>query len=283
MSNRSHDLVGRFREMPFPANGNTVYALMEEGRRRHHVTGLVEVDVTRARNAIRDYRTRTGRGLSFTAWVVKCIAQAMVEHPATRTFRKGGRRMVLFEDVDAGVIVERTVGGVRMPLPYIIRRADRKTLGEIHDEIRSAQSQELTGRELVLGVGPAPWYAPFFRRLPPFLQRLQFRAIARRPLLAKRIQGTVGITAVGMFGRMTGWALTVGLHTVDFALGSIVKKPGVVDGRIEVREYLDMTVLIDHDLIDGAPAARFVGRLTELMEMRGAPSALFGQEHVGQD
>jgi pyruvate/2-oxoglutarate dehydrogenase complex dihydrolipoamide acyltransferase (E2) component len=49
-------------------------------------------------------------------------------------------------------------------------------------------------------------------------------------------------------------------------LGSIVKKPGVFKERIEVREYLQMTILIDHDVIDGAPAARFVTHLTDLIE-----------------
>jgi pyruvate/2-oxoglutarate dehydrogenase complex dihydrolipoamide acyltransferase (E2) component len=36
--------------------------------------------------------------------------------------------------------------------------------------------------------------------------------------------------------------------------------------RIEVREYLSLTLSMDHDLIDGAPAARFAARLKELIE-----------------
>jgi len=38
------------------------------------------------------------------------------------------------------------------------------------------------------------------------------------------------------------------------------------NGRIETREFLRMTVLLDHDLVDGAPAARAVDRTTDLME-----------------
>jgi pyruvate/2-oxoglutarate dehydrogenase complex dihydrolipoamide acyltransferase (E2) component len=34
----------------------------------------------------------------------------------------------------------------------------------------------------------------------------------------------------------------------------------------EIREYLSMTVLFDHDVVDGAPVARFVQRLKELLE-----------------
>ena len=130
----------------------------------------------------------------------------------------------------------------------------------------SAQEQELTGREVSLGQVPMPWFAPLFRRLPQVLQRIPFQLVARRPFLATRVQGTVGVTAVGMFGRFAGWPLTVGLHTLDFALGGIARRPGVVGGKIEVRDYLRMTVLVDHDVVDGAPAARFISRLTQLLE-----------------
>ena len=40
----------------------------------------------------------------------------------------------------------------------------------------------------------------------------------------------------------------------------------MVEGRIEPREILNLTVVFDHDVIDGAPAARFVRRLVELIE-----------------
>ena len=39
-----------------------------------------------------------------------------------------------------------------------------------------------------------------------------------------------------------------------------------VDGQVEFREYLSMTISVDHDVIDGAPAIRFALRLKELIE-----------------
>jgi pyruvate/2-oxoglutarate dehydrogenase complex dihydrolipoamide acyltransferase (E2) component len=60
--------------------------------------------------------------------------------------------------------------------------------------------------------------------------------------------------------------IPVSLLPICFALGSIVKKPGVFEEQIEIREYLHMTILIDHDVIDGAPAALFISRLTDLIE-----------------
>jgi len=44
-----------------------------------------------------------------------------------------------------------------------------------------------------------------------------------------------------------------------------MKKPGVVKDRVEIREYLYVTVLVDHDVIDGAPAVRALAKLTRMV------------------
>jgi len=49
-------------------------------------------------------------------------------------------------------------------------------------------------------------------------------------------------------------------------LSSIVKKPVVIDDKIEAREILNMSLLLDHDVIDGAPMARFLSELTRNIE-----------------
>jgi len=83
----------------------------------------------------------------------------------------------------------------------------------------------------------------------------------------KNFLGTVGITAVGMFGKGSGWGIpTAPIQSLFLTLGGIAEKPGVVDGYIAIREYLCLTVSLDHDIIDGAPAARFVTRLKDLIE-----------------
>jgi len=42
--------------------------------------------------------------------------------------------------------------------------------------------------------------------------------------------------------------------------------PAVVDDKIEIREILRMTILLDHDVMDGAPMARFKSDLTKNIE-----------------
>ena len=55
-------------------------------------------------------------------------------------------------------------------------------------------------------------------------------------------------------------------HSLQLTLGGIGEKPGVVNGRVEVRKVMSVTVSFDHDVIDGAPAARFMHRLKKLIE-----------------
>jgi len=76
----------------------------------------------------------------------------------------------------------------------------------------------------------------------------------------------VMVTAVGMFGKGGGWAITMPNFTLNIAVGGISMKPGVYKGKIAIREYLDLTVSIDHDVVDGAPATRFVQSFRILLE-----------------
>jgi pyruvate/2-oxoglutarate dehydrogenase complex dihydrolipoamide acyltransferase (E2) component len=84
--------------------------------------------------------------------------------------------------------------------------------------------------------------------------------------LVKEYFGTVSLTAVGMFATGGFWGIPVPNHTLQLTLGGIADKPGVVDGRVRVREYLSVTISIDHDIVDGGPAARFAQKLKEIVE-----------------
>jgi len=89
----------------------------------------------------------------------------------------------------------------------------------------------------------------------------------RDPTIPVSMAGTAGITAVGMFGEgHSGWGMFPVTQGLGLVVGSVAWKPAVVDGRIEPREILCLTVVFDHDVVDGAPAARFTHRLVELIE-----------------
>ena len=234
-------------------------------RPAHQMYGLLEVDVTVARQVIAAHKACTGETLSFTGYLAFCLARAVDKEKAVQAYLKGRKQIVMFDDVNVGLMVERKRGSEGNLMGYVVRGANRKTYLEIHQEIRATQS---TSGPPETRAGKS-FYAAML--LPWPLSRIfiaLFSAAKRRdPTVSVSMMGTVGITAVGMFGKNhSGWGLYSTRHSLDLVVGSIAWKPAVVKGRIEPREILHLTAVFDHDVVDGAPAARFVQRLVELIE-----------------
>jgi len=251
-----------YHEVDFPAIREAAIDLLREACRKHMIHGLLEADVTDARRRIREHKSRTGETLSFTAFIASCLARAVDEDKAMHAYRRGKRKLVVFDEVDVNTMVERQVEGRTMGTPNIIRAANKKSLRQIHDEIRAAQTGAV---EDTRGMEWFRW-APLVGRLPLWLRTVAWRAMERNPHTLKRIAGTVGLTAVGMFSRGAGWGITIPFLTLNVVLGGIGEKPGLVGGRVEPREFLCLTISVDHDIVDGAAAARFVNRFKELIE-----------------
>jgi pyruvate/2-oxoglutarate dehydrogenase complex dihydrolipoamide acyltransferase (E2) component len=257
---KNHD---EYKLVPFPKIRRGTIDVLRQGQRKHMIHALLEVDVTKARQYIREHKARTGESLSFTAFIIACLAKAVDENKTMHAYRKGRNQLILFEEVDVNTQIERETEGHKVVMPCIIRAANTKTFREIHQEIRLAQAPE----QVQAGKFKRMQRLSFLLvSLPSFIRDFYWRAIRRNPRLFKRGGGTVAMTAVGMFGKGAGWAIPIANHTLMITLGGIGEKPAVVDGHIAIREYLDMTLSVDHDIIDGAPAARFVRRLKELIE-----------------
>ena len=74
-----------------------------------------------------------------------------------------------------------------------------------------------------------------------------------------------------MFGGGAGYGLTpLTLMSLELIVGGISQQPRVVDGQVEVRDILNLTLAIDHDVVDGAQAARFAAELREVIETAAA-------------
>jgi pyruvate/2-oxoglutarate dehydrogenase complex dihydrolipoamide acyltransferase (E2) component len=218
---------------------------------------LIEVDVTKPRGIIREHKARTGEALSFTAFVIACLGKAIDQNKKMHAYRDWWNRLIVFDEVDVNTMIEIEADGRKRVIPHWVRAANKRTFRDIHDEMRTTQKAPEHTREF--GV---KWLG----LLPTFAWDIFFWFIFRNPKWLKKSFGTVGMTSVGMFGKGSGWAIPFGTHTLDVALGGIAEKPGVIDGRIEIREYLCLTLCFDHDIIDGAPAARFTQRFKELIE-----------------
>jgi pyruvate/2-oxoglutarate dehydrogenase complex dihydrolipoamide acyltransferase (E2) component len=245
---------------PYPKYRRWTAAAYRSVRSRPMIHALIEVDVTKPRAVLRTHKAQTGESLSFTAFLTACLAKAVDEHKAVQAVRQGRKRLVIFEDVDVWIPIEHDAAGTKLPLPYIVRAANRQSFRAIHDEIRAAQVAEDVEHA---GKGPRFIPAALFG---PFLWLL-WRIGRARPRLQKRSGGTVCITAVGMFGKGAGWGIP-GPFPMPLMLtvGGIGEKQSIVDGQVATRDYLSLTISVDHNIVDGAPAARFTRRLKELIE-----------------
>jgi pyruvate/2-oxoglutarate dehydrogenase complex dihydrolipoamide acyltransferase (E2) component len=232
---------------------------------KHSMYGLLEVDVTLSRQFIAEHKRRSGESLSFTGFLVLCLARAVDENKEVQAYLKGRKQLILFDNVDVGIMVEHKGGDKRALMGHVIRGANLKTYRQIHDEIRSVQSAPLPpNRGLPTWLRTAmllPW--PLSALFKAFIRM----AGRRDPTIVTSMGGTVSITAVGLFGEgYSGWGIYPATEVLGLVVGSIALKPAVVEGRIEPRELLNLTVIFDHNVINGAPAARFVHRLVDLIE-----------------
>ena len=256
---------GAYHVIDFPAERRAMPAFLDVKSGRHTMYALLEVDVTVARKFIDDYKSQTSEQLSFTGYLISCLARAVDEDKTVQAYRKGRKQLVVFDDVDVGFMIELKKGEKRVLTGHVIRGANYKTYHEINQEIRSVQSSQVQA-----SANTASWFLSALLLPWPLssLFKALFRLSLRRdPTIVTSMAGTVGISSVGMFGKgHAGWGISAGSHVLDLVVGGTARKLAEVDGRIEPRQMLSLTIIFDHDVIDGAPAARFTHRLVELIE-----------------
>jgi pyruvate/2-oxoglutarate dehydrogenase complex dihydrolipoamide acyltransferase (E2) component len=260
------DKLGKYDLKPFNKNRQNIVLILEEGSKKHNVHGLIEVDVTDGRKIIKRYKSEHNESISFTGWLIKCIAKAVSENKTINTYRHGRKKIVIFDDIDIPIAVERTVNDKNITMAYIIRKANIKNVIEITKEIRDIQNEKIDDNSQILGENLTK-FEKFILKSPLFIKKLAIILTRKNALFRKKHMGTVGVTAIGMKGKFPGWAIPLASATSTvIVVGGINKKPGVINSKIDIREYLHLTITVDHDVVDGGPLARFVDRLIELIE-----------------
>src|SRR5437879_5589189 len=89
-----------YQMVPYPKFRRFEAVMLRSIQRMPMIHGLLEVDVTRARAHLREHKANTGETLSFTAFIIACLAKAIDENKAVQAYRKGRHQLILFEDVD---------------------------------------------------------------------------------------------------------------------------------------------------------------------------------------
>ncbi len=259
------DYIGTYAIKRFSKERKNIALVTGEGKRKRSFHTLLEFDVTEARRSIQGLRNR-GVDISFTGWIITCVSHALREHKELNCYRHGLNSMLVFDDVDVEIPIERRVGSEYRPRAVMIRKAQTKTVEEITQEIRAAQREHIDTSAQVLGRKLA-WEEKLMMHAPLFLQKIVLGILRRNGRLKKKYLGTIAVTAVGMKGVFPGWVIASGGPlSMVVALGGILKKPGVMHDSIQIREYLHASITFDHDIVDGGPMVRFVQRLTEMIE-----------------
>jgi pyruvate/2-oxoglutarate dehydrogenase complex dihydrolipoamide acyltransferase (E2) component len=241
---------------PFPPTRRLVLGAMRAGRHLAPIHGLICVDVTEARRRCADPAAR----LSFTAFIVACAARAAARHPEVHAYRDWRGRLVLHRYVDVATLIEVAGPDGPFPLAHLVRDADVREVADISAELRRVKADPVTSRD-----------GRMLRRFGPLARvpgaSAAFYWALARSVRMRRIAGTVSVTSVGMFAGGGGFG--IGVPTVlslGIFVGGAGPRPWVIADRIEIRDVLDLTITVDHNVVDGAPATRFAADLRRMLE-----------------
>jgi pyruvate dehydrogenase E2 component (dihydrolipoamide acetyltransferase) len=165
--------------------------------------------------------------VSYTAILVRAVAKALIEHPMINSTLEGDQ-IKLFEDINVGVAVA-TEYGLIVP---VVHNADRKSLTEIDALINDLSAKARQGK------------------------------LAREELTG----GTFTITNLGMYGVEFFTPIINPPETAILGVGGMIEKPVVIDGKIEVKPMMMLSLSYDHRVVDGAPAAEFLRKVEKKIE-----------------
>jgi len=238
-------------------NRRAVVASASVTKEKNAIHSFTEVDITEPRRLIKEHFEKTGEKLSLTAYIVTCLARVIKDNPQLNSFIKG-RRLIILDDVTISVLIEREIVGEKVPEPIGIKQAQLKTFLQIQNEIREAKKQKSDKLGSLSGL-------TWIQLIPNFLFKTFVRIADKNINMAKRY-GKVAVTAIGMFSKEAVWFIPHGSATVLITVGSISQKVIEIEGQFVSREHLCLTASFDHNIVDGAPASRFMNQFTETIK-----------------
>ncbi len=253
-----------FKTKDFPSTRVATMDVCSVGIQKHHITALLEIDVSESREKIQQHK-KNNRKISFTAWLIKVISVTIKEFEDVASYIGGKTKLTVFNNINVSVIVERVLNGQKVPLPLVIEKTQDLTIESITEQINNAKNQNLSDTDIVIN-HKSSRLEKLYYLFPGFLRRMFWKYVISHPQFAYKQMGNVSVTSVGMLGRANAWFVPISIHPICFGVGNILKKPLVVNNNIEIREVLKMTVLIDHDVVDGGLMARFISRFSENIE-----------------
>ena len=225
----------------------------EISSKAHTIHALFETDITYLSSQIKTRQKELGKGLSINAYIIYLLAQELNNNKQMVAFRHGKRKMIIFNEVDVFTVVERRLkNGSSVPLGAIIRNAAAKSFPEINDILRHYQK---AAPEDIPGVNERRQLL----RYPGFIRRWFFRRIDKNPFLFKKYCGTAAVSSLSIdMGTRAWWGIPISASPVCIMPSGFYKKVVMEEGIPVEKKFMSMTASLNHDIIDGGPAKRFI-------------------------
>ncbi|WP_213423006.1 dihydrolipoamide acetyltransferase family protein [Bhargavaea massiliensis] len=197
-----------------------------------HAWTMIEVDVTglvQYRDSIKnEFKTKEGFGLTYFAFFVKAVAQALKEFPMMNSMWAGDK-IIQKKAINISIAVA-TEDALFVP---VIKDADEKTIKGIAREIKELADKVRSGK-----------------------------------LKSEEMQGgTFTVNNTGSFGSVQSMGIINYPQAAILQVESIVKRPVIMEGGMfAARDMVNLCLSLDHRVLDGLVAGRFLARVKEILE-----------------
>jgi len=246
-------------KIAYPRIRRATIGVLKAAKRKNMIHIFIEVDIAEARKNLRKAKKESNEYFSFIGYIIHCVSKAVDGDKTMHAYRNRNKQLILFNDVDVCTTIERKIDNRNEVVAMIVRGANYKTIAEISSEIKNEKEKEVNDAEVFGSMN-------LFLAIPSFIRGLIFQFLDRSPKLMKKRAGTIMITSGNMVGGGAGWGLPIATHTLNITIGGIVDRIVNHNNQYETRQHLCLTFSFDHDIVDGAPASRFVRNLKKMIE-----------------
>jgi len=195
------------------------------------MTVFEEVEVSRLSDVRRKLKAEAeseGIKLTYLAFIVKAVSRSLRRHPLINgRFDAENEQILSNREIHIGIAVD-TPEGLVVP---VVRNADDKPILEMAGEI----------------------------------QYLADKAVSRTLELDEMKGGTFTITNYGSIGGIHAVPIINYPQSGILGVGRILDKPVVKNGEVIPGKVLPLSLTVDHRIVDGGEAARFVNRIRDFL------------------
>lgn len=192
-----------------------------------HFTYVEEVDMTevvKLREEAKEEAKKRGLKLTFLPFIIKAVVPALKEFPYLNASLDDAKEELVLKNYHNFGIATDTPNGLMVP---VIKHADRKTIWELADEIVTLSDRARAGKSQVEDLKG----------------------------------GSFTFTNAGSIGGVFATPIINHPEVAILGVNAIRKRPVVIDDKIEIRDIMYLSLSVDHRVVDGADAARFMNRV----------------------